>query len=34
VHLVASTLGHASIATTGRYAHARPSYSSSRYLSV
>jgi integrase/recombinase XerD len=34
IHLVASTLGHASIATTGRYAHARPSDSSSRYLAV
>ena len=34
VHLVAQTLGHASIATTGRYAHARPSDSSSRYLAV
>lgn len=34
VHLVAATLGHASIATTGKYAHARPSDSSSRYLSV
>jgi integrase/recombinase XerD len=34
VHLVAATLGHASIATTGRYAHARPSDSSSRYLAV
>jgi len=34
VHLVATTLGHASIATTGRYAHARPTDSSSRYLAV
>jgi integrase/recombinase XerD len=34
VHLVAATLGHASIATTGRYAHARPTDSSSRYLAV
>ena len=34
VHLVAATLGHASIATTGRYAHARPSDSSSRCLAV
>jgi integrase/recombinase XerD len=34
VHLVAATLGHASIATTGKYAHARPSDSSSRYLAV
>lgn len=34
VHLVAATLGHANIATTGRYLHARPSDSSSRYLAV
>ena len=34
VHLVAATLGHASIATTGKYAHARPSDSSSLYLAV
>ena len=34
VHLVAATLGHASIATTGKYAHARPTDSSSRYLAV
>src|SRR5262245_17598070 len=34
VHLVAATLGHASIATTGRYAHARPTDSSARYLPV
>ncbi len=33
VHLVQATVGHASLATTGRYAHARPSDSSSRYLS-
>ena len=32
VHLVQATVGHASLATTGRYAHARPSDSSSRYL--
>jgi site-specific recombinase XerD len=32
VHLVAATLGHASIATTGTYAHARPTDSSARYL--
>lgn len=32
VHLVAATLGHSSIATTGRYLHARPTDSSSRYL--
>ena len=34
VHLVAATLGHAPIATTGKYAHARPTDSSSRYLAV
>jgi len=32
IHLVQQTLGHASIATTGRYLHARPSDSSGRYL--
>ncbi len=32
VHLVQATVGHASLATTSRYAHARPSDSSSRYL--
>jgi integrase/recombinase XerD len=31
-HLVQQTVGHASSATTSRYAHARPSDSSSRYL--
>lgn len=34
VHLVKETLGHASLATTSRYAHARPSDSSSRYLAL
>ena len=34
IHLVAATLGHASVATTGRYLHARPTDSSSRYLAV
>lgn len=34
IHLVSATLGHASVATTGRYAHARPSDSSARYLGV
>jgi len=32
IHLVQATLGHASVATTGRYLHARPSDSSSFYL--
>lgn len=32
VHLVQQTLGHASVATTGRYLHARPTDSSSLYL--
>ncbi len=32
ISLVQTTLGHSSIATTGRYLHARPSDSSSRYL--
>jgi len=34
IHLVQTTLGHSSIATTGLYLHARPSDSSARYLSV
>jgi len=34
IHLVQATLGHASVATTGRYLHARPSDSSARYLGV
>jgi len=29
-----TALGHASLATTGRYLHARPSDSSARYLGV
>ena len=32
LHLVQATLGHATIATTGRYLHARPQDSSSRFL--
>jgi integrase/recombinase XerD len=32
ISLVQATLGHASIATTGRYLHARPTESSSTYL--
>jgi integrase/recombinase XerD len=34
IHLVRATLGHASVATTGRYLHARPSESSARYLNL
>ncbi|MCC6444135.1 MAG: tyrosine-type recombinase/integrase [Armatimonadetes bacterium] len=34
IHLVQATLGHASMTTTGHYAHARPEDSSARYLSV
>jgi integrase/recombinase XerD len=32
IHLVQATLGHASVTTTGRYLHARPQDSSSRFL--
>jgi integrase/recombinase XerD len=32
IHLVQATLGHASVATTGRYLHARPADSSALYL--
>lgn len=32
LHLVQATLGHASVATTSRYLHARPNQSSSSYL--
>ena len=32
IHLVQATLGHASLSTTGRYLHARPTESSSFYL--
>ncbi len=32
--LVQATLGHASVATTGRYLHARPNDGSARYLAV
>ena len=32
IHLVQATLGHASVSTTGRYLHARPTVSSSLYL--
>jgi integrase/recombinase XerD len=34
IHLVQSTLGHASITTTGRYLHARPNDSSGRFLPI
>lgn len=34
IHLVQATLGHASVATTGKYLHARPADSSARYLAV
>jgi integrase/recombinase XerD len=34
IHLVQATLGHASLTTTGRYLHARPKDSSSRFLSL
>lgn len=34
VHLVQATLGHASLATTSRYTHARPAESSARFLGV
>jgi integrase/recombinase XerD len=34
IHLVQATLGHASVATTGRYLHARPTDSSSKYLAI
>jgi integrase/recombinase XerD len=34
ISLVQATLGHASVATTGRYLHARPSESSGKYLKV
>ena len=34
IHLVQQTLGHANIATTGRYLHARPNDSSARHLGV
>lgn len=34
IHLVQATLGHASVATTSRYLHARPQDSSARYLAL
>ncbi len=33
IHLVQATLGHSSVATTGKYLHARPTDSSGSYLS-
>jgi integrase/recombinase XerD len=32
IHLVQATLGHSSVATTGKYLHARPTDSSGNYL--
>lgn len=34
IHLVQATLGHSSVATTGKYLHARPKESSSRFLAI
>jgi integrase/recombinase XerD len=34
IALVQATLGHSSLATTGRYTHARPNESSGRYLAI
>ncbi len=34
IHLVQATLGHASVATTSKYLHARPTDSSARYLGL
>ncbi len=34
IHLVQATLGHTSVATTGKYLHARPTESSGKYLAV
>lgn len=34
IHLVQQTLGHSSVATTGKYLHCRPSESSSKYLAL
>ncbi|WP_207462200.1 hypothetical protein [Azospirillum sp. SYSU D00513] len=34
IHLVKETLGHASIATTGKYLHVRPNNSSALALKV
>ncbi len=34
IHLVQATLGHAWVATTGKYLHARPTESGGKYLAV
>jgi integrase/recombinase XerD len=34
IHLVQATLGHSSVATTGRYLHARPADSSARFVAT
>ncbi len=34
IHLVQQTLGYASVATTGKHLHARPTESSARYLAA
>jgi integrase/recombinase XerD len=34
IHLVQATLGHSSLATTGKYLHARPKENSSRFLAI
>lgn len=34
IHLVQATLGHASVATTGKYIHARPTESSAKFLAI
>lgn len=34
IHLVQNTLGHSNVSTTGRYLHARPSESSSKYIKL
>ena len=34
IHVVQATLGHASLATTGRYTHVQPTHTSSTYLRV